>query len=240
MYTSFHGEGGQHHGGKTVDERIREYFPNYDYKGVFFEIGAWEPIMINNSYHFEKNGWDCYLFEANTELIPLLKEHRKNVFNYAISNTDKESVLFNVVVDKRFVPSHPKWTASYSAINIAEEHKNIWGWDPLSVTQIPVPQRTLNTVITNDIPEVKKIDVLTLDIEGGELDCLYGMDLNKCPPSLMVIENVTNDKRINDYLSRFGYVLHQQIAYNQYYLSNEFVKSRSTPSKSILPIRGIF
>jgi FkbM family methyltransferase len=232
MYTSFHGEGGHDHGYKTVDERIREYFPNYDYKGVFFEIGAWEPIMINNSYHFEKNGWDCYLFEANTELIPLLKEHRKNVFNYAISNTDKESVLFNVVVgDQRFVPNnHPKWTAAFSAINISEEYKNLWGlnWNPLNVTQISVPQRTLNTVIINDIPQIKKIDVLSLDVEGGELDCLYGMDLNKYPPSLMVIENVTNDKRINDYLSRFGYILDQQIAYNQYYVSEDFLKSRSS------------
>jgi FkbM family methyltransferase len=231
MYTTFHGEGGYDHGYKTVDERIREYFPDYDYKGVFFEVGAWEPIMINNSYHFEKNGWNCYLFEANTELIPLLKEHRKNVFNYAISNTDKESVIFNVVVDQRFVPSHPKWTASYSAINIAQEHKNIWGWDPLSVTQISVPQRSLNTVIENDIPGLSKIDVLTLDIEGGELDCLYGLDFTKYAPSLMVIENVTNDKRINDYLSQFGYTLDQQILYNQYYVSKDFLQSRSGSSK---------
>ena len=231
MYTSFHGESGYHHGWVPVDQKIREYFPDYDYKGVFFEVGAWEPIMINNSYHFEKNGWDCYLFEANTELIPFLKEHRKNVFNYAISNRDKNSVLFNVVVDKRFVPSHPNWTASYSAINIAEEHKSKWGWDPVSVTQISVPQKSLNSIIANEIPELKKIDVLTLDIEGGELDCLYGLDLTKFAPSLMVIENITDDQRINDYMTKFGYVLDKQIFYNQYYVSEDFVKNGCRPTK---------
>ena len=229
MYTTFHGEGGEQHGGKNVDQTIREYFPDYDYKGVFFEVGAWEPIMINNSYHFEKNGWDCYLFEANTQLIPLLKEHRKNVFNYAISNRDKDSVNFNVVVgDQRFVPNnHPKWTAGFSAINISEEYKKLWGWNPSSVTQISVPQRSLNTVITNDIPHIKKIDVLSLDVEGGELDCLYGIDLTKYAPSLMVIENVTNDPMFNDYLSRFGYVLHKQISYNQYFISESFAQNGS-------------
>ena len=222
MYSSFHGEGGVQHGGKHVDETIREYFPDYNYKGVFFEVGAWEPITINNSYHFERNGWDCYLFEANTALIPHLKEHRKNVFNYAIANRDKESVSFNVVVTSQFVPSHPNWTASFSAIHIAEEHKNVFGFWPTSVTQISVPQRSLNTIIATEIPALKKIDVLTLDIEGGELDCLYGLDLTKYGPSLMVIENVDNDPRINDYVTRFGYVLDKQINYNQYYISEEF------------------
>jgi FkbM family methyltransferase len=224
MYTSFHGEGGgdERHGCKSVDQTIREYFPDYDYKGVFFEVGAWEPISINNSYHFEKNGWDCYLFEANTALIPHLKEHRKNVFNYAIANRDKDAVSFNVVVTSQFVPSHPNWTASFSAINIAEEHKRVFGFSPSSVTQITVPQRSLNSVIANEIPELKKIDVLTLDVEGGELDCLYGLDLTKIAPSLFVIENVTNDPRIPDYLTRFGYVLDKQIWYNQYFTSEEY------------------
>lgn len=225
MYTSFHGEGGELHGGKNVDQTIREYFPEYDYKGVFFEVGAWEPIAINNSYHFEKNGWDCYLFEANTNLIPHLKEHRKNVFNYAISNRDKDSVNFNVVVYPRgVIDGHPNWTASFSAINISEEYKHMFGWAPASVTQISVPQKSLNSVIANEIPELKKIDVMTIDVEGGELDCLYGLDLSKHEPSLMVIENVTDDSKINDYLSRFGYVLDKQISYNQYFISESFVR----------------
>lgn len=222
MYGSFHGEGGELHGNRTVDQQIRGYFPDYNYKGVFFEVGAWEPITINNSYHFERNGWECYLFEANTGLLPLLKEHRKNIFNYAIADQDKESVTFNVVVDQRFVPSHPNWTASYSAINIAEEHTKIWGWAPTSVTQISVPQRSLTSVIEKEIPGLTKIDVMTLDIEGGELDCLYGLDLTKIALSLMVIENVTNDPQIPEYLERFGYVLDKQICYNQYFISKDF------------------
>ena len=222
MYTSFHGEGGEQHGNKCVDETIREYFPDYDYKGVFFEVGAWEPITINNSYHFERNGWDCYLFEANTALIPHLKEHRKNVFNYAIANRDKDAVSFNVVVTSQFVPSHPNWTASFSAINVSDEHKKVFGFYPSSVTQITVPQRSLNSIIAKEIPDLKKIDVLTLDIEGGELDCLYGLDLTKIAPSLFVIENITNDPQIADYLTRFGYILDKQISYNQYYTSEEY------------------
>ena len=215
MYSSFHGEVLE---GRRVDETIRDYFPDPEYKGVFFDVGAFEPITINNSYHFERNGWDCYCFEANTGSIPLLKQHRKNVFNYAISNRDKESVTFDVVLSHHT----PNWTASFSAITVNEKYKQIFGFDNVSVSQITIPQKTLNTLIATEIPELKMIDVMSLDIEGGELDCLYGLDLNKYVPSLMVIENVDNNPQIGEYLSRFGYVLDNQIVYNQYYTSEKF------------------
>ena len=53
IYSQFHGEV---QNGKHVDETLREYFPDYNYKGVFFDVGAYEAINISNSYHFEKNG----------------------------------------------------------------------------------------------------------------------------------------------------------------------------------------
>ena len=45
MYSIFHGE---FQYGKYVDEILREYFPDYNYKGsnsIFFDVGAFEPIM---------------------------------------------------------------------------------------------------------------------------------------------------------------------------------------------------
>ncbi len=215
MYNLFHGEV---YDDKPVDSVLRQYFPDFNYKGIFFDIGAFEPIRISNSYHFEKNGWECYCFEANTQGIPLLKKYRKNVFNYAISNIDLDIVKFNVVLSSN-------WTAGFSAININEQYKKIFNFDPKNhiITEIMVPQKTLNTVIKNEIPNITKIDIISLDIEGGELDCLYGLDLNKYNPSVLVIENVTNDLSIKNYLESFGYILDKQISYNQFYLSNNYV-----------------
>ena len=51
MYNLFHGE---IQCGKYVDQTLREYFPDITYKGIFLDIGAYEPINISNSYHFEK------------------------------------------------------------------------------------------------------------------------------------------------------------------------------------------
>jgi FkbM family methyltransferase len=213
-YTEFHGEVQE---GKHVDQVLREYFPDYSYKGVYFDVGAFEPIRISNSYHFEKNGWSCYCFEANPGSIPLLKQHRANVFNYAIGDCDKESVTFHVV-------GNPEWTASYSAINISDEYQKIFGKvDPQMVTKISVPQKSLNSIIQSEISGLTRIDIMSLDIEGGEFDCLKGLDLAVYKPKVMVIENAdATNKTIQNELERHGYRLDKQVSYNQYYVANDF------------------
>ncbi len=214
-YKNFHGE---IHNGICVDETLRAYFSDYEYKGIFFDVGAFEPIRISNSYHFERNGWTCYCFEANPDGIPFLKEHRKNVFNYAIAEEDKDNVQFNVVVTSG-------WTAGYSAINISEDYIRIYGNIPEgAITQVNVPQKTLNSIIREHIPELSRIDIMSIDIEGGEYNCLKGLDIEKYKPRLMIIENATpENKNIQEYLENFGYKLDKQIDQNQYYVSNDFI-----------------
>jgi FkbM family methyltransferase len=212
-YTQFHGEIQE---GKYIDQVLREYFPDTSYKGVFFDVGAYEPITISNSYHFEKNGWKCYCFEANPSNVPLLKEHRSNVFNYAISDCDKDSVTFHVV--------GREWTASYSAITISDEYRKIFGdFDNSQISTVTVPQKSLNSIIKNEIPSLNRIDIMSLDIEGGEFDCLRGLDLTLYKPKVLVIENANpSNKTIQNYLESFGYRLDKQVSYNQYYLADDF------------------
>jgi FkbM family methyltransferase len=209
-YNEFHGE---RLNGVAVDEVLRSYFSKNT--GIFFDVGAFEPIRISNSYHFEKNGWDCYCFEANTDLILELQSKRKYVFHYAIAHENKDSITFHVV-------ESGNWTAGFSAITISEEYKKIFPCQFKSVKQITVPQRTLNSIIESEIPQINEIDILSIDIEGGEYNCLLGLDLKKYKPKVIVIENVTNDTAIKQYLEENGYTLDKHIEYNQYYVHETF------------------
>jgi FkbM family methyltransferase len=224
MYTQYHGEvqlDPVTNTNKHVDQIMREYYPNFNYNGVFFDVGAFEPIRISNSYHFEKNGWDCYCFEANTHGIPLLKEHRKNVFNYAVADQNKDSITFDIV------ESAPGWTAGYSAIEISWDYKQKFGWnDNYAIHKVTVPQKTLNTIIETEIPQLQTIDIMSIDIEGGELNCLKGFDLTKYDPKLIVAENATPEKKeLQEYLESFGYKLDRSVSYNQFYVSKNYKQS---------------
>jgi len=209
-YNLFHGEI-QH--GQHVDQVLADYFP-HNYKGTFFDVGAYEPINISNSYHFEKNGWDTYCFEANTILIEELKSLRKNVFNYAISCENKDKCEFNVV---RSCWGGGSFMAGLSAIDLDPLYLKQFGDGIKEIIKIEVPQKTLNHIIETEILNLKEIDIMSIDVEGGELNVLKGIDLNKYKPKIMVIENIFNNPEIYDYLKEYNYVLDKQIEYNQYY-----------------------
>lgn len=207
MYSNFHGEILE---GVHVDAILRDYFPNYTFKGTFIDVGAFEPIRISNSYHFEKNDWNVFCFEANTNSIPLLKQHRKNVYNYAIYNEDKDSVTFNVVESNG-------WTAGFSAIELNKGIAQRFVCNDKKITRIQVPQRTLNTILANELSQVTEIHILKIDVEGGELNVLKGLDLNKYKPTIIVLENICGNNNIKEYLLSFGYSLDKEMSYNQFY-----------------------
>jgi len=219
MYTQFHGD---YDLNQRLDEILRtRYFPNYEYKGTFIEIGSFDPILISNSYHFEKNNWDVYCFEANTQLIDRLKQERNNVYNYAVYNEDKPSVEFNVVLSSG-------WTAGFSALEIDEEHIKKIARNHNSdfpITKIRIEQKTLNTLLENELKHIKQIDVLGMDIEGGELKCLMGLDLNKYRPRVILAENgggckpSTDD--FTDYLEKNGYILDYSLSYNLFFIDGK-------------------
>jgi FkbM family methyltransferase len=211
-YNSFYGEIQQ---GKHVDETLREYFPDYSYKGTMLDIGAYEPINISNSYHFEKNGYNVVCFEANTSLIPILKAHRANVYNYAISYEDKDIVTFNVV--------HGSWgggslTAGVSAIELDPQYLQQFYSGIRSIEQISVPQKSLNSCLPEILKGNTHIDIVSIDVEGGELNVLKGLDLYKYKVKVFVIENIYENTNIGEFLDNYGYKLDKRIEYNEYYI----------------------
>ncbi len=212
VYTVFHGEV-QH--GNRVDEILRGYFPDYNYKGVFFDVGAYEPINISNSYHFEKNDWDVYCFEANTELIPFLKDYRKNVYNCAIYDENKESVTFHVVKGPWGGGS---CTAGISAVELDPDYLKQFGNRIESIKEITVPQYTLTHMLENDLKHISKIDILSIDVEGGELKVIQGLDFIRFSPTVILVENVFERIDIEILLESYGYSLDKVVEYNQYYL----------------------
>jgi FkbM family methyltransferase len=203
--------------GKHVDEMLRGYFPDYSYRGVFFDVGAFEPVRISNSHHFHLHGWEVYCFEANPAKIPLLEQHRHHVFHYAVSDVDSEECLpfENVIRDDG-------WTASYSAIQVSEKYKQMFGWEKCRVETIMVRQKSLQSIIREEIPTLTHIDILSLDVEGYELPCLKGLDLGQYPPKVIVLENVDHDREIRDHLAGHGYRLDRQVLYNEYYVHKDY------------------
>lgn len=110
--------------------------------------------------------------------------------------------------------------AGVSSIDLNPQYLEKFGNQIENIIKIDVPQKTLNTVIETELSHITKIDVISVDVEGGELNVLKGLDLEKYKPTLIVAENVFNNMDIYNYLKEHGYSLDKQIEYNQYYCRN--------------------
>ena len=63
-----------------------------------------------------------------------------------------------------------------------------------------------------------KIDFISVDTEGTELDVLKGFDFDKYDVTLFVVENNYDDKEIGDYMLSKGYVRDQRYKINDFYI----------------------
>jgi hypothetical protein len=93
-----------------------------------------------------------------------------------------------------------------------------------TVIQVSVPQRRLDSIIEEFIPHITEIYTMSLNIESEELKILKDINLNKYTPKLIIIEIITNDISINNYLIQYCYKLDKHVVYNQFYLHNSYLK----------------
>jgi FkbM family methyltransferase len=210
-YCNYHGE---LQFNVPVDKTLRDYFPASQ-KGIFLDIGAYDPIRISNSYHFERNGWTVHCFEANTNLVETLKQFRANVHNVAVADCEKEEVTFHVVCTEGGGRCH---TAAISAIDLDPQYVKTFGNAIQTIEKLSVPQISLQSILPSLLGSTTHIDIVSIDVEGGELKVLKGLDLTKYSVKLFVIENLFGNPTYQSYLAGFGYILDKRIDYNEYYI----------------------
>lgn len=197
-----------------VDQFISAYFPP-DYIGCALDVGATDGIYINNTLHFEQRGWDVLCIEANPDYAQKLALNRRKALNYAVTDKDQDDVVFHVV---RLAQLNNCSSISSLEVDqdLLKQHRDM-GYQ-CDEFDIKVNARTLNSCLA-EVP-LARIDFVSIDVEGVELQVLRGFDLARWKPRLMVIENNTpaQSKTITDYLTGFGYRLDRRIEVNDFFV----------------------
>ena len=157
-----------------IDLLVTHIFQNKK-KGFFIDIGCNHPVYNNNTYLLYKKGWRGINVDLDKQSIDLFNIYRKHDFNknVAVSSVSKE-------VDLYFY--HNKSAINTINKTSAEFQKAI----PKEVRKITT--NTLNTIILESSFADKKVDFLSIDVEGYELEVLKGFDLKKYSPKVIVIE----------------------------------------------------
>lgn len=155
--------------------------------GFFIEAGANDGVTQSNTLYFEKyKKWRGLLIEPIPELAEKCKVNRPNciVENCALvsSDYDKETIEIRYANLMSVVKGGLK-DANEENIHIA---KGLEIQDIPATYTVTVPARTLSSIL--DQYNIKNVDLLSLDVEGYELEALKGIDFNKSGPKYMLIE----------------------------------------------------
>ena len=157
-----------------IDSLILNIFKNQK-NGFYLDIGCGHPIKNNNTYLLNKKGWYGINIDLDKENIDLFNSYRKKDVNLSVAVSDEEG-------ETNLYFYHNK-----SPLNtISKENADFQKAKVSTIKKIKT--QTLNKIIECSPYKGKKIDFLSIDVEGSELPILKNFDFKKYSPKVIVVE----------------------------------------------------
>lgn len=180
--------------------------------GYYVEVGAFDGVTHSNTYFFEAIGWHGILVEAGPENYSKCISARPHsqVIHGAVGLQDKDTVDFTVA----------EGLGDVGAFSYVGHHVGLKGRVEArggTVRTVSVPAMTLNQILS-DVRE--KIDFVSIDVEGMELEVLQGLDVDRVRPRVFLVEDNSQgrDVLVGDFLRNHGYEERYRRGQNVFYV----------------------
>lgn len=178
-----------------LDRKLAHYLPERNL--TFVELGANDGFTQSNTYYFERfRGWRGVLIEPVPELYERAKRRRRRakVFNAACVPFDYQGSTVHMTYCNLMSVVQGALHSSAQELEHIRVGSEI---QQIRTYELDVPARTLTSILDEAL--VRQIDLLSLDVEGFELDVLRGLDFDRYAPRFMIIEARFKDE-INAFL----------------------------------------
>lgn len=204
-----------------TDKYIRKnFFPDFTYQGCMVEVGCATPELLSMSQHFRETGWRCIGVEPNPQFVGLHKARGNEVLEYAASDFEADDVEFTVAQSNAEYSDTDLSAHSFSSLKIKPEFMGYKNGvvKNYALTPIKVKVRKLDNILALHCAEVTRVDILSVDVEGYELEVMKGFSPDKYGVKLIVLENLFHSPEYTEYMESIGYKLHSKIMYNYMYV----------------------
>ena len=201
----------KYYGLNNLDQKIEKYL-NYK-NGFFVELGANDGVSQSNTFYFERyKNWRGLLIEPYpANYLKCLKSRSRDnhIFcNACVSFDHKdrfvELIFSNLMTSSLNLESDIQNPLPYVYLDKKNENKFKFG--ALATT-------LNNLLLKSKAPQ--KIDFLSLDVEGAEIEVLKGIDHNIFRFKFMLIESRDFNK-LQNYLKLLGYELIEKLTERDY------------------------
>ncbi|MEP7269760.1 MAG: FkbM family methyltransferase [Saprospiraceae bacterium] len=169
----------QIHFSQEGEDIILQRFFKYDYKGFYLDVGAHQPYRFSNTHFFYQKGWRGINIEPNPENFALFRKYRNHDINVNVGVSKTEDTLDYFMLNESALNTFSKKNLEYSTK--LNQYKLI--------KTIQIPTLTLESILDKYLINSKKIDFMSVDVEGFDLDVLESNNWNKYRPTFVLVES---------------------------------------------------
>tara|TARA_B100001250_G_C19772308_1_gene777754 strand:- start:828 stop:1577 length:750 start_codon:yes stop_codon:yes gene_type:complete len=191
-----------------AQDLIINYFFKDKKKGFYIDVGCYHPFNGNNTKLLYDRGWSGINIDLDFHTIDFFNFIRKRDENINIAISDEEG-------EKDLYFFHNR-SAINSLSKIRKENAK-------EIRKIKT--KTLNSILEDSKFKNEKIDLLSIDVEGHELEVIKSLNLKKYTPRMIVVEFIeSNLKNLEFHNQNINFVLdsavYKYIIENDYYFVN--------------------
>lgn len=180
-----------------VDTIVRDAFFSGVKAGTIVEVGAAGPTYLSISSLYREMGWRVIAVEPNPVFCDAHRALGYEVLEYACADYDRDGVEF-LIVDSGGQP-YEGGTTTYEGFSSLVTDDGQVRLDPRipasDIESVFVKVRKLDTLLAEHAPDLGAIDILSVDVEGWELEVLRGLDFSKYRPGVIIVENILDPSR---------------------------------------------
>ena len=198
-------------------EWIKDNIDFHDEECFYVDVGANDGLIVSNTAYYDLDlGWKGICIEPHPKVYTKLKKNRPNAINLNVCVSESDSEVDFLMIDgyaemlsgieKSYHPDHK--------IRIESEIERHGG----NKQVIKIISKPLKQIFFEN--KVKKVDYLSIDTEGSELEILKSIDFDVVDIRVISTENSSRSD-IREFLKNKGYVFADLICGDEIYLKNE-------------------
>ncbi len=208
---------------QTGEDVIANFFLEDTKNGFYIDIGANDPIYLNNTYFFYKRGWRGICVEPNAARAKVFGRVRPGdqVVSTGIAGKDGEMDYYEF---------YPDTLSTFSATEAEEVgklgHKLM---EKRKVKVMPLAE------LYRQYGDKRAVDLLSVDTEGFDFEILQSNNWQDCRPKLIVVETAEYRKdravrvheKFNAYLAAQGYIKVADTYLNGVYMEKTYAEKKN-------------
>ncbi|MDP2143185.1 MAG: FkbM family methyltransferase [Gallionella sp.] len=183
-------------------------------QGFYVDVGAHHPLRFSNTYLLYRRGWRGVNIDAMPGSMDSFGRLRPSDINVESAVALEDARLTYFVFKEKALNTFDE--------NLAEQYTKS---GLAIVSRLEVRARPLADLLSEHLPAGQSIDLLTVDVEGLDLDVLKSNDWQRFRPRVLIVEELRQSPRggdasVRDYLIGLGYGEFARTYNSVFYVAN--------------------